>query len=147
MQAADFEASVEKIVKKDPRYHRDAYLFVREALTHTQKAVGKASKSEERKPGGQKRHVTGQELLAGIRDYGLAQFGPMTMHVFNEWGLYRCEDFGEIVFNLVENDLLRKTDQDRRADFTPGYDFFEAFCRPFLPSDKAAQRVAQSQLN
>ena len=86
------------------------------------------------------RHVTGQQLLAGIRQHALAQFGPMAATVLNEWGVHRCEDFGEIVFNLVENGVLAKTEQDSRADFQGGYDFDEAFRKPFLPGNAEAHK-------
>ena len=79
--------------------------------------------------------MTGQELLEGIRSFGLEQYGPMALTVFSEWGIRNCEDFGEIVFNMVENSLLAKTKKDSRDDFKGGYDFFEAFRRPFLPSN------------
>ena len=127
MYEATFEEGLEQILAKDPRYHRDAYLFVREALDHTQKAIVKENR-------GQPRHVTGQELLGGIREFALAQFGPMTLTVFEEWGIRHCRDFGEIVFNMVEASLLAKTEKDSRADFADGYDFTEAFRNPFLPS-------------
>jgi uncharacterized repeat protein (TIGR04138 family) len=58
----------------------------------------------------------------------------MTLTVFSEWGIRTCEDFGEIVFNLVENSLLAKTKKDSREDFKGGYEFSEAFRKPFLPS-------------
>jgi len=127
MYEATFEEGLEQILAKDPRYHRDAYLFVREALDHTQKAIVKENRC-------QPRHVTGQELLGGIREFALAQFGPMTLTVFEEWGIRHCRDFGEIVFNMVEASLLAKTEKDSRADFADGYDFTEAFRNPFLPS-------------
>jgi uncharacterized repeat protein (TIGR04138 family) len=132
MQEVSFEEAFNRIRAKDPRYHRDAYLFVREALDHTQKTIGKDSR-------GRTRHVTGQELLAGIRDYALQQFGPMAMTVFEEWGVCCCADFGEIVFNMVEADWLAKTDKDSRADFAGGYDFDEAFRKPFLPKGRRAK--------
>ena len=82
------------------------------------------------------RHVTGQELLDGIRAYALEQFGPMVPTVFEEWGLQNCADFGEIVFNMVEIGLLAKTEKDSREDFKSGYDFEDAFRKPFLPGSK-----------
>jgi uncharacterized repeat protein (TIGR04138 family) len=130
MQAVSFEEVLEQILAKDKRYHRDSYLFVREALDHTQKAVGKQTK------GGHIRHVSGQELLSGIREYALEQFGPMVITVFEEWGIRSCADFGEMVFVMVEHSLLAKTDKDTRADFENGYDFQEAFRKPFLPEAK-----------
>ena len=128
MQEVSFEEALEKIRAKDPRYARDAYMFVREALEHTQKAIAK----EDRRV----RHVTGQELLAGIREYALAQFGPMVMTLFEEWRVRHCGDFGEIVFNMIEVGWLAKTKEDSRAHFAGGYDFSEAFRKPFLPESK-----------
>ena len=130
MQEVTFEEALEAIVTKDPRYQRDAYLFLREALDYTQKLVGKED-------GGKVRHVTGQELLEGIRQFGLEQFGPMTLTVFEEWGVRTCRDFGEIVFNMVEIGLLAKTEKDSRADFQSGYEFEDAFRKPFLPAEKS----------
>ena len=135
MQEATFEEGLELILAKDPRYQRDAYAFVREALDHTQKAILKENR-------GQARHVTGQELLGGIRDYALEQYGPMTTTLFDEWGIHNCQDFGEIVFAMVETGLLAKTDRDSRADFGGGYDFDEAFRKPFIPSSKVQSKPA-----
>ena|SRR2546423_10906155 len=126
MQEISFEEAFEKIRAKDPRYQREAYLFVKEALDHTQRRT----KERRAKPG----HVSGQELLEALKELALAQFGPMAMMVFEEWGVHSCPDFGEIVFNMIEIGLLQKTDKDSRADFEGGYDFSEAFRKPFLPS-------------
>ena len=127
MQEVNFDQALALILHKDPRYHREAYLFVREALDHTQKAIVKEKRV---------RHVSGQELLVGIRDLALAQFGPMAATVLAEWGVHKCEDFGEVVFNMVEIGLLAKTEKDSRADFAGGYDFQDAFSKPFLPRNK-----------
>lgn len=152
MQHPNFDEALDLIIQKDPRFHRDAYMFLREALDHTQKLVSKGSKTEKGEKAdkaekaesravagddstsGKIRHVSGQELLAGIRAYALEQYGPMAITVLNEWGVSRCEDFGEIVFNMVENHLLAKTKKDSRDDFKGGYEFDEAFRQPFLPS-------------
>ncbi len=127
MQPQDFDAVLDRILEQDPRYHRDAYHFLREALDYTQRAISKSNR-------GRMRHVTGQELLAGIRSYALQQYGPMALTLFHEWGIRRCEDFGELVFNLVDAGVLSKTETDSRADFANGYDFEEAFRKPFLPT-------------
>ena len=129
MQAPNFEETVEKILQCDVRYQRNAYVFVREALDFTQKTIEKSGKEEVR-------HVTGQELLEGIRAYALQQYGPMALMILNEWGVRSCADFGEIVFNMVESHLLAKTEKDTREDFKSGYDFAEAFRRPFVPPSK-----------
>jgi uncharacterized repeat protein (TIGR04138 family) len=130
MQEINFEEVVDKLFAQDPRFAREAYHFTREALDHTQKVVSRENK-------GAVRHVTGQELLEGIRQYALQQYGPMTVTVFDEWGIKNCRDFGEIVFNMVECGLLAKTDKDTRNDFQQGYDFTEAFRKPFWPERKS----------
>jgi uncharacterized repeat protein (TIGR04138 family) len=129
MQEINFDETVDGILARDPRYTREAYTFVREALDFTQKLIVKENR-------GQIRHVSGQELLDGIRQFALQQFGPMVVTVLEEWGVRNCRDFGDIVFNMVETSLLAKTDRDSRDDFQNGYDFTDAFRKPFWPSQK-----------
>jgi uncharacterized repeat protein (TIGR04138 family) len=114
------------VLAKDPRYNREAYLFLREALEFTQRHVKRESDLT--------RHVSGRELLDGIREFALKEYGPMTMLVLEEWGVRRCEDFGEIVFNMVDHQILKTTDNDTREDFKGGYDFADAFRAPFRPA-------------
>ena len=129
MHEINFDEVVEKLYGQDPRFSRDAYHFTREALDFTQKLISRENK-------GTVRHVTGQELLEGIRQFALQQYGPMTATVLEEWGVKNCAAFGEIVFNMVESGLLAKTDKDTREDFTQGYDFTDAFRKPFWPESK-----------
>lgn len=129
MHEVNFEEVVEQLYTQDPRFARDAYHFTREALDFTQKLISRENK-------GTVRHVTGQELLDGIRQYALQQYGPMTVTVLEDWGIKNCRDFGEIVFNMVENGLLAKTPKDTREDFQNGYDFIDAFHKPFWPDTK-----------
>jgi len=125
---------LDEMLAKDRRYSREVYLFLREALDFTQKIVGKEKC-------GVVRHVSGQELLNGIREFALQQFGPMAVTVFEEWGVRNCSDFGEIVFNMVESGLLAKTETDTRDDFKNGYDFTDAFRKPFWPQSKLKQEA------
>ncbi len=148
MQATSFEEVLEQILIKDTRYHRDAYLFLRDALDHTRKMLDRELKAEKGSKRGatQEQHVTGQELLAGIRELGLEMFGPMAMTVFEEWGIHACPDFGEMVFIMVESRLLKKTDKDTRADFESGYDFHDAFQKPFLPQNRLAKILKEPKV-
>ena len=130
MQEVNFDEALEKILAANPRYARDAYHFLREALDFTQKIISKEDKGKTSK------HVTGQELLGGNRQHALQQFGPMTVTVFTEWGVTNCKDFGEMVFHMVESGLLAKTEKDSRDDFQNGYDFSDAFEKPFWPERK-----------
>jgi uncharacterized repeat protein (TIGR04138 family) len=133
MQETPFVEVVKAIRAQDRRYEEDGYFFVRNALDFTAKTLGKPST-------GANRHITGGELLEGIRAFAIQEFGPMALTVFHTWGIRTTEDFGEIVFNLVEAGVLGKTDTDRRSDFSDGFDFREAFARPFLPDSMTRQR-------
>lgn len=126
MKTPNPEDLLEPILKRDPRYTAGAYFFVREALDHIVRQLEAP------------RHVSGQELLDGIRKYALAEYGPLTKRVLSEWGINECIDFGHLVFNLVNEGLLGKTDEDSLDDFSNGYDFTEAFLQPFRPSEPVA---------
>jgi uncharacterized repeat protein (TIGR04138 family) len=129
MSGKDFSEVVDLVIKDDSRFSKGAYFFVRQALDYTVKELGedKARTSH---------HVSGQELLEGIRKYALNQYGPLTLTVFKDWNIKRCQDFGDIVFNLVDYGVLGKTDTDRREDFQGGYNFKDAFLQPFVPKDR-----------
>ena len=77
-------------------------------------------------------------ILTGRREYALKEYGPVAKRVLSEWGINECIDFGHIVFNLVNEGLLGKTDEDSIEDFSGGYDFTEAFLHPFRPQGTAA---------
>jgi len=130
MHGRDFNEVVAVIVRNDARYDRGAYEFVRIALDHCLDEIVRKNPSRK----GQ--HVSGRELLDGIRNTALAQFGPMTMALFNEWGIHSGRDFGQIVFNLVEYGVFGKTENDSVDDFNDCYDFREAFVEPFLPPSR-----------
>jgi uncharacterized repeat protein (TIGR04138 family) len=132
MQDLDFDEVVELICKEDPRYDRKAYTFIRQGLDHTVKEL----KKKEAAKAGRSQHVTGVELLEGLRAYALEQFGPLTKTVLNSWGITKCGDFGEMVFNLIEYNVFSKTENDRREDFIELYTFEDAFVKPFLPTNR-----------
>ncbi|HEY5653983.1 MAG TPA: Minf_1886 family protein [Pontiella sp.] len=129
---SDIYEIMNPILKKDPRYTLQAYMFVREGLDYT---VHKLEKP---------RHVNGQELLEGMREFALKQFGPIAKRVLSEWGINECIDFGNIVFNLVNEGLLGKTEDDTIEDFMGGYDFSEAFIQPFRPSSPILKTTHQT---
>lgn len=126
MQKNSFDQVVLQIVKTDPRYQAAAYRFVREGLDQTLKSLKRNAPATQR-------HVSGPELLEGIKHHALDEYGPMTKLVMNDWGIETCEDFGQIVFNLVNNGVLGKSESDRLEDFSAVYTFEEAFVKPFLP--------------
>ena len=104
-----------KLINRDKRYDPESYSFVMSALDFTRKTLKR------------KGHVTGQELLEGIRGYALEEFGPMVRTVLKHWGVTTTNDFGEIVFNMLDTGLLGKSDQDSKDDFNNRFDFKSAF--------------------
>src|SRR5438046_7875966 len=126
MPKSGFAEALDSIVTSDPRYGRGAYVFLRDALDFT-------TKQQKKIKGVSVRHVSGPELLDGVRRYAMKEFGPMVMTVFDSWGVHSCEDIGNMVFNLIGAGVFGKTEQDSIEDFKRVYDFEEAFVKPFAP--------------
>jgi uncharacterized repeat protein (TIGR04138 family) len=131
-----------ELLARDKRYKLEAYVFVGEALDYAQKTLGLGtsrpapSGGKSRDPEGaeetpQERHVTGQQLCEAIRLYALEQYGLMAKCVLNSWGVNCTGDFGEIVFNLIGIEQMRKTDEDRREDFDDVFDFDDGLTGSF----------------
>lgn len=115
---ADFEAQFKdrkEFIKFCKPYDAEAYTFVLAAVEYCQKKMK------------EKRHISGRELLLGIRDYGIHEYGPMTKEVFEHWGIRKTDDFGTIVFKLIDVGLLSKSDSDSINDFKDVYDFRDVF--------------------
>lgn len=130
MAALDFNQVIDLIRKEDSRYPRPAYLFVREGLDQTVKQVKQKDAARARRS----LHVSGRELSEGLRNFALDRFGPMAKTVLNEWGIRKSDDFGEIVYNLIDYNIFSKTEADRKEDFSGIFDFDDAFIKPFLPA-------------
>jgi uncharacterized repeat protein (TIGR04138 family) len=135
MQKIGFAEALDSIVASDPRYQREAYGFLRDALDFT-------TKQQKKVKGVSVRHVTGPELLDGVRRYALKEFGPMVMTVFDNWGIHSCEDIGNTVFNLIGAGVFGKTEEDSIEDFKNVYDFEEVFVKPFAPEKPATAKPA-----
>ncbi len=120
--ASEKTESIQRIVQDDSRYGPQAYYFIFDALDYTLSQMDRA------------RHVTGPELLKGIRGYAIDQFGFLAGTVLTEWGVRSTTDFGEIVFKLVEAGLLSRSEHDTLDDFRDVYPFDEAFDRDFRKS-------------
>ena len=113
--SSDFIGHLKSILDKDDRYKEDAYLFVMTALGSLLKQMDKP------------RHVSGGELLKGIRIEAREQFGPMAEPVFDHWGIKNSLDFGQIVFNMVREGVLSKAENDSLEDFRDCFSFKNLF--------------------
>jgi uncharacterized repeat protein (TIGR04138 family) len=136
-----FHAGLLEVVERDSRYAYEAYEFLFHALHHTQKMLGReppeAVEGVQPAQMDARHHVSGQELVQGVRDLALREYGLMARTVFRQWGIQRTDDFGEMVFNLVEAGLMSKTDEDTRADFHAVYDLDQALVQDYRISLEA----------
>ena len=117
------EDRIADLQSRDPRYSKNAYFFVLEALDFSLELMA-ANK-------GRDSHIGGKELLEGIRDLAKERFGAMAKEVFNNWGICSTEDFGQVVFNLVTAGMLQRRAQDTLMDFENGYDFERVFQKDY----------------
>ncbi|MCM8798651.1 MAG: hypothetical protein NC821_04220, partial [Candidatus Omnitrophica bacterium] len=115
----EFYKKIRRIIKRDSRYKISAYEFLLQALFYTQTRLNRQG------------HVTGKELLEGIKGYAVEQFGPLAETVLENWGVSSTEDLGEIVFNLVDEGLLKKTAEDSLEDFKGVYEIKSAFSEEY----------------
>ena len=121
--------SLEQVVEETGRYPIEAFEFVRHGLNHTvQKIHGDVRGKSE-----QACHVSGQQLCWGLRNYAVEKYGILAHTVLEHWGIVRTGDFGRIVFAMVDNKLMQKTDDDDVRDFHNVFDFRAAFSPPTRP--------------
>lgn len=121
------------LVEQDPRYTIEAYQFVREGLTYAQDVLrlGSQQSADEGADVEVEKHISGQQLCEAIREYAMEQYGYMAPVVLKKWGIKSTSDFGEIVYNLINAQLMKKSKHDQREDFNDVYSFDEAFCQRF----------------
>ncbi|MDX2182593.1 MAG: hypothetical protein SFW08_01290 [Gemmatimonadaceae bacterium] len=110
---------MDRILLREKRYHEQAYLFLLGALEFAQNRMT------------ERRHISGRELAEACRDFAVERFGVMARPVLEHWGIRSTEDFGDVVFTMVELGLLVTAPGDRRDDFIGVYDFADAFQRAY----------------
>ena len=125
------------IREKAGPYSPRAYDFVREGLAHTVGLVHGEKAAKERTDD-ESRHVSGQQLCFGLKDYAVKQYGLLARTVLNRWGVQQTVDFGKIVFAMIDAGLMRKTDEDSYQDFEGIFEFDEAFAS-LAPSTPAPE--------
>ena len=130
------DQAIAKLREQNPKYAPAAYHFIRRALDHS---LRKLRRGEADRPA----HVSGKELLEGFRDLALEEYGPLAKTVLEDWGLTKCSEVGEVVFQLVGMGVLGKNEEDRFEDFAELWSFAEAFEQPFRP--QAAVSAKRSQ--
>lgn len=117
---------LKEIMDRAGGFAPECYPFIRDGLEHTATMIH----GEGGEPGDTSRHVTGQQLCLGLRDYAVERYGLMAKSVLNHWGVHETLDFGRIIFAMVEAELMSKTEEDALEDFEDVFDFAEAFAEP-----------------
>lgn len=117
----DTKERLRQIARADGRYSPEAFYFLFEALEIAVKLAGKDGLQ------GPARHVTGREVLDGMREHALTAFGPLAAYVWRAWGVRETFDWGQVVFLLVDHGLLKRQDSDSIEEFRGVYDFDDAF--------------------
>lgn len=123
---SNFIETVSRIIDNDPRYAADAYEFISNAVNYTSRKLDRAKEKDS-----DKRHISAKELLDGISEYAIKEFGPMAGEVFKNWGLTSARAIGDVVFNMVTEKLLRASEKDSIDDFSIDFDFDGVLRKPF----------------
>jgi uncharacterized repeat protein (TIGR04138 family) len=110
---------MDRIRAREPRYREGAYLFVLAALEYSQSRLT------------DRRHISGAELAAAVRELAIARFGVTARLVLEHWGVSSTSDIGDIVFTLVDLGMLLSQPNDTREEFFGLFDFAEAFEREY----------------
>jgi len=97
-------------VAEGAKYPRDAFAFVLESVYSY---------------GGE--HVDGRTLCWTLRDRAIWCFGSRARETLGSWNVESCEDFGRIVYAMVEAGLIGRSEEDSIDDFRNVYCFDEEF--------------------
>jgi len=124
------ELNWSKILNTAGPYPMEAFTFVREGLTYTSQRI---HQNVDALPEGD-RHISGQQLCLGLRDFAIQQYGLLAPVVLRHWNVNRTDDFGRIVFAMIDEGLMSKTSDDCVDDFRAVFDFEEAFSAVELTS-------------
>jgi uncharacterized repeat protein (TIGR04138 family) len=133
--------TIDQVIDELGIYPREAFEFVRRGLSFTVEKIHREITDPQAS-----RHISGQQLCGGLRDLALAQWGLMAPAVLKRWNIRRTEDFGKIVFTLVNCGELAKTDEDTIEDFRHVFDFSTAFDEAFIIDRRAIRKGIESGL-
>jgi len=127
MEKLNFGEAVKMIAAREPRYLPDGFYFIKDSLERTINNLRKEELEEHRQ-------VTGPELLEGLIEHALSEFGSMAVSVLESWGIRDGEDVGKMVFLLIGVGAFGRSDEDSPEDFVGVVDLRERLLRPYRPS-------------
>lgn len=133
MKDKNFRQGIREIIEKDSRYPAPAYEFISDAVNYTAKKLMRHNQQD--------RHISGEELLQGICEYAIDQYGPMAEEVLKDWGISSGPSVGNVVYNMIDRKLLRASDDDSIEDFNVEFDFSEELRKPFETSSTRRKKT------
>jgi uncharacterized repeat protein (TIGR04138 family) len=123
--------------QKQTPYPQEAFAFVQQGLAHAVRLVHEQDESEMIEMG-EERHVSGQQLCEGLREFAVNRYGLLAKAVLAKWGVHATDDFGRIVFAMIDAGLMRRSEDDLFEHFVGVYAFSDAFpAPPALPAPSA----------
>ncbi len=139
----DESFALHQLVARDKRYPIEAYMFVRDALAFAADSMELSNQyhhDSQLMESAEEHHLTGQELCESIREFAINQFGYMARIVLKNWGVDSTSCFGDLVYNMIDIGLMKKSSQDRRSHFDEVYEFEDVFDERFQICSSMAQR-------
>lgn len=127
------EFALFELARNDSRYPIEAYEFVREALAFASDSAELEFEAYEQDAVDEfgevvvEHHFSGQQLCHAIRQYAINQFGFLAKVVLRNWNIDSTSCFGDLVYNMIDAEIMKKSEQDRREDFDDVYDFNSVF--------------------
>jgi uncharacterized repeat protein (TIGR04138 family) len=115
----DLKQKFEELLARDPRFSKDAYAVVQDAI--------KWAEAEHTKPDHSLRHVTARQILEALRDMARQECGGGARDCLAALGIKSSDDVGEIVYNLASIGAIATAANDSRTDFTGIFDFEREF--------------------
>ena len=118
--------SIDGIIAADGRYCIKAFEFLHDGLEYAVKNVhGYRAEfaDDDEFDDHESSHVSGQQLCLAMRDLAKKRWGMLAKAVLNKWGIHKTQDFGNMVYLLIEHDFMDKNPEDTIEDFDDVFDF------------------------
>ena len=129
--------------QKQMPYPQEAFAFVQQGLAHAVKLVHDQDEAE-MIARGEEHHVSGQELCEGLGDYAVDRYGLLAKAVLAKWGVHSTDDFGRIVFAMIDAGLMRRSEDDLFEHFIGVYAFADAFPAPPTVSGATGRALSRA---
>ncbi len=109
MNNIPLQKQIAKIIKKDATYPESAYEFMTEVVHFATQNQPKDQNLS--------RHVGARKIVQNTVIYALQEYGYFAKEVLVQLNILNAKDIGNIIFNLIEVELLHQSEEDSLDDF------------------------------